>query len=81
MILETLEKSVWLDHKDDPSKVLGKSMHQIDEDDAEEIDMDQQSKWPWTFDNLLDNNLQILGKMVREKQARNECNLGLRNLV
>lgn len=33
MILENLERSVWLDHKDEPTKVLGKSMHKIDEEE------------------------------------------------
>jgi hypothetical protein len=65
-----------MDHKDEPSKVLGKSMHKIDEEEAEEIEAEFKAiKRPQTFDGLMDSNLKIIGKMVREKQARNECNL------
>lgn len=59
MILDSFEKSVRLDHKDDHDKVLGKSMQKIDEvEERSEIDQ------PKTFDTLIDQNLEIIAKMV-----------------
>lgn len=33
------------------------------------------------FETLIDSNYEIIGKMIREKEAWNECNLTLRTLA
>jgi len=58
-------------------KVLGKEISCIEEED---IEHEFEAK-PRTFDTLLDSNFEIIGKMVKEKSARSECNLSLRSLV
>ena len=66
MILESLEKNVRFGALADSKR---QSLNVVQEEPLETTHRN--------FDSLIDSNFEIIGKMVREKEARNECNLSL----
>jgi hypothetical protein len=71
-VLSSLETKVRSPHKDSHVKVLGQPMTRIEE--VPELDQHE-------FDRRVDENLSLIGSMVREKKAREECNISLRCLT
>ena len=71
-LLESISKQTMLNHKDEFHKVAGKEMEEIEEVPGEQ--------GPTGIESIMDENLETMAKLLREKKAREECNYNLRVL-